>query len=65
MHYELTVKLLVKMPFDENRVIRQVESLFSFGTVLESFAEALKLDKDPHFLSVAVSAISPRTTAVR
>ena len=62
MQYELTVKLLVKTPSDKNRVMRQVESLFAFGTVLESVAEALKLDTDPHFLSVAVSATSARTT---
>ncbi len=65
MQYEVTVKLLIKTPFDEDRVTRQVESLFAIGTVRESFAEALKLDKDPHFLSVAVSATSPRTTTVR
>jgi len=62
MQYELTVKLLINTPFDEDRVMRQVESLFAFGTVLESVAEALKLDKDPHFLSVAVLATSARTT---
>lgn len=61
MQYELTVRLLVKTPFDENRVTRQVESLFAAGTVRESFADALKLDVDPHFLSVAVLATSART----
>jgi hypothetical protein len=44
--------------------MRQVESLFAVGTVMESFADALKLDVDPHFLSVAVSATSARTTTV-
>jgi hypothetical protein len=58
----LTVKLLIEKPFDEERVMRQVESLFAVGTVMESFADALKLDKDLHFLSVAVSATSARTT---
>jgi len=61
MQYELTVKLLIKTPFDEDRVMRQVESLFAFGTVLESVAEALKLDEDLHFLSVDVLATSART----
>jgi len=65
MQYELTVKLLIKTPFKEDRVVRQVESLFAVGTVRESFADALKLDKDLHFLSVAVSATSPRTTTAR
>ena len=64
MQYELTVKLLITSPFDEERVMRQVESLFAFATVSESVAEALKLDTDPRFLSVAVSANSPRTTTV-
>ena len=64
MKYELTVKLLIESPFDEYRVMRQVESLFDFGTVSESFADGLKLDECPHFLSVDVSATSPRTTTV-
>jgi hypothetical protein len=62
MQYELTVKLLIKSPFDEDRVMRQVESLFDFGTVKESFADALKLDVDPHFLGVAVLATPVRKT---
>jgi hypothetical protein len=65
MQYKLTVRLLIETPVDEDWVMRQVESLFAFGTVMESFADALKLDVDPHFLSVAVSANSPRTTTVR
>jgi len=65
MQYELTVKLLIETGVDKDRVTRQVESLFAVGTVMESFADALKLDADPHFLSVAVSATSPRTTTVR
>jgi len=65
MQYELTVKLLIETGVDKDRVTRQVESLFAVGTVMESFADALKFDADPHFLSVAVSATSPRTTTVR
>ncbi len=65
MQYEVTVKLLIETPVDEDRLTRQAESLFAFGTVLESVAEALKLDVDPHFLSVAVSATSARTTTVK
>jgi len=63
MEYELTVKLLIETPVDEDRVMRQVESLFAVGTVMESFADALKLDVDPHFLSVAVSPTSAQTAA--
>jgi len=64
MQYELTIKLLLETPVDQDRVIRQVESCFAFGTVLESVAEALKLDVDPQFLGVAVLATSARTTPV-
>jgi hypothetical protein len=56
MQYELTIKLLVKTPVDEDRLARQVESLFAFGTVSESFADALKLNEDPHFVGVNISA---------
>ena len=62
MQYELTVKLLIESPFNKDRITRQVESVFAFGTVSESVAEALKLDADPHFLSVAVFATSAPTT---
>jgi len=65
MKYELTVKLLIKSPFDEYRIKRQVESLFDFGTVSESFADGLKLGECPHFLSVDVSATSARTTTLQ
>lgn len=64
MQYEVTVKLLIKTPVDEDRLRHQVESLFAFGTVMESFADALKLNEDPHSLNVAVLAASARATAV-
>jgi len=64
MQYEVIVKLLIETPIDEDRLMRQVESLFAVGTIMESFSEALILDLDPHFLNVAVSAISARTTTV-
>jgi hypothetical protein len=64
MEYELTIRLLLETPVDEDRVTRQVESLFAFGTVLESVTEALKLDAEPHFLSVTVSANSARITTL-
>jgi hypothetical protein len=62
MRYELTIKLLLETPVNQDRVIRQVESCFAFGTVLESVADALKLDVDPRFLGVTVLTTSPRTT---
>jgi hypothetical protein len=62
MRYELTIKLLLETPVNQDRVIRQVESCFAFGTVSESVADALKLDVDPRFLGVTVLTTSPRTT---
>jgi hypothetical protein len=64
MQYEVTVKLLIETPVAQDRLTHQVESLFAFGTVLESFADALKLDADPRFLSVAVLATSARAATV-
>jgi len=64
MQYELTIKLLLETSVDQDRVIRQVESCFAFGTVLESVAEALKLDVDPRFLGAVALATSARATNV-
>ena len=64
MQYEVTIKMLLETSVDQDRVIRQVESCFAFGTVLESVAEALKLDVDPQFLGAAVLATSAQTTTV-
>ena len=62
MQYELSIELLLESPVERDRLIRQVESCFAFGTVLESIAEALKLDVDPQFLGVTVLATPARTT---
>ena len=64
MQYEVTIKLLIKTRVDEDRLMHQIESLFAVGTVSESFSDALKLDVDPHFLSVDVLATSARTATV-
>jgi hypothetical protein len=61
MQYEVIIRLLIRTPCDEDRVARQVESLFDCGTVSESFAEGLKRRAAPHFLGVDVSATSART----
>jgi len=65
MQYEVTVKLLIETTVDEDRLTRQVESLFDFGTVKESFADALKLNEDPHCLNVAVLAAPTPATTVK
>ncbi len=64
MRYEVTLRLIVEAPVYEDRVTRQIESLFDFGAVFESLAEALKLNEAPHSLSVAVSSVSARTTTL-
>jgi hypothetical protein len=65
MQYEVTIRLLVKTPNDEDRVARQVESLFGFGTVSESFVEGLKLREGPRFLGVDVSTRPTPRRSVR
>ncbi len=59
MQYELTLKILIDSPFDQERVARQVESLFEFGTVGESVVEALILDETPRFLIVGIKPALP------
>ena len=55
MQYELTIKMLVKSKFDEERVVHQFESLFEFGSIRESIAEGLKLLEDPRLSDVAIA----------
>jgi len=54
MQYEVTLKMLIDSPFGKERVTRQVECLFEFGTIGESFVDALGLDETPRLSSVSV-----------
>ncbi len=54
MRYELTLKILLNSRFDKERVTHQVKSLFEFGTIGESFVDALKLDQTPRLSSVNI-----------
>ncbi len=54
MQYEVTLKILLDSPCKKERVARQVESLFEFGTIRESFADALGLDETPRLSGVSV-----------
>lgn len=54
MKYEVTVKLTVRSPNDADRVAKQIESVFEFGTVGEAIAEGLALDETPHLVDVSV-----------
>jgi len=54
MQYQLTIKMLIETPFDKDRVARQVESLFEFGTIGESVVDALGLDETPRLTDVSI-----------
>ena len=58
MQYEVTLKILLDSRCKKERVERQVESLFEFGTIRESFVDALELDKTPRLSSVSVELAS-------
>ena len=58
MQYELTLKVLIDTPFDKERVARQVESLFEFGTIGESIVDGLGLDETPRLSSVSIEPAS-------
>ena len=54
MQYELTVTMQLESGCEQDRVAKQFESLFEFGTIRESIAEGLKLLKDPRLVTVTV-----------
>jgi hypothetical protein len=54
MRYEITVTIQLDSRRDRDRVAKQFESLFEFGTIRESIAEGLQLQNDPRLLAVAV-----------
>jgi hypothetical protein len=58
MHYEVTLKILIDSPFDKERVARQMESLFEFGTIRESIVDGLRLIKTPRLSSVSIERAS-------
>lgn len=58
MHYELTLKMLIDTPFDKERVARQIQSLFEFGTIGESIVDGLGLDETPRLSSVSIEPAS-------
>jgi hypothetical protein len=54
MKLEVTLKILINTRFDKKRVARQVESLFEFGAIGESFVDALKLNETPRLSGISV-----------
>ncbi|MFH1146351.1 MAG: hypothetical protein V1736_01435 [Pseudomonadota bacterium] len=58
MQYELTLKMVIETPLGKERVAHQVESLFEFGTIGESFVDGLGLDETPRLSSVSIEPAS-------
>ncbi len=58
MQYELTIKILINSPFGKERIARQMESLFEFGTISESVVDGLGLDETPRLSGVNVTPAS-------
>ena len=54
MTYEVTVKMTLTSAVGGERVRKQIESVFEFGTVSEALAEGLALNEDPHLVDVSV-----------
>jgi hypothetical protein len=54
MRHQLTVTLQIESRCSQDRITKQFESLFEFGTIKESIAEGLQLQNDPRLLAVDV-----------
>ena len=48
MRYAVTIKIVIKTLRDKERVARQVESLFEFGTIGESIVDGLENRGTPY-----------------
>ncbi len=58
MKYEVTLKMTLTSSGDAERIAKQTESVFEFGTVSEAFAEGLKLNEAPHLVDVSVRRVA-------
>jgi hypothetical protein len=54
MQYELTITLRLESDSSQDRVTKQLTSLFDFGTVKESIVDGLQLLEDPRFVGLSV-----------
>jgi len=63
MQYELTLRMNVKSSCDANRVAKQTEAIFEFGTVREAIAEGLRLDDEPHLVDVLVRKLARKRSS--
>jgi hypothetical protein len=62
MRYEVTLRIFIRTRSDEERVARQLESLFEFGTLRESIVDALRLNESPRLSSIHVEPASDDRT---
>jgi len=58
MKYEVTLTMTCKRSSDAERIAKQIESVFEFGTVSEAIAEGLKLNEAPHLVDVSVRRLA-------
>lgn len=59
MRHEVTITLRLKSSSNQDRVAKQLASLFDFGTVKESIVDGLSLLEDPHLVDISVRGASP------
>ena len=60
MQYELTITLSLESNSNQDRVSKQLASLFDFGTVKESIVDGLQLLNDPRLVRISVRGKSKR-----
>ena len=58
MKYEVTSTMTFESSSDADRIAKQTESVFEFGTVSEAIAEGLKLNEAPHLVDVSVRSLA-------
>ncbi len=61
MKYDVTLRMTLKSSSDADRIRKQIESVFEFGTVGEAFAEGLVLNEEPHLVDVSVCRLAAAT----
>jgi len=54
MQYELTITLRLDSDSTQDRLAKQVDSLFEYGTIKESIVDGLQLLEDPRLVDISV-----------
>jgi hypothetical protein len=60
MKYKLTITMKLESNHSEERVAKKFASLFEFGAIKESIADALQLLNDPRLIAVSVQGKTRR-----